>query len=52
MNDISGVNDHVRGGIERVYVRKREREIAYSPIGIGCVQSYMGIGDLRDDHVG
>jgi hypothetical protein len=35
MNDIPGVNDDVGGRIERVYVRNRECEIAYSLVGIG-----------------
>jgi hypothetical protein len=38
MNDIPGVNDHVGGWIERVYVRNREREIAHSLVGVGCIQ--------------
>ena len=50
MNDIPGVNDHIGGRIECVYVRNREFEIPYSLIGVGCIQGDMGIGDLRDDH--
>src|SRR5262245_59762323 len=50
MNDIPGVNDHVGSRIERVYVHNRECEIAYSLVGVGCIQGQMGIGDLRDDH--
>ena len=38
MNDIPGVNDHVGGRIERVYVHNRECEIAYSLSGVGCIQ--------------
>jgi hypothetical protein len=50
MNDIPGVNDHVGGRIERVYVRNRECEIAHSLVGVGRIKGQMGIGDLRDDH--
>src|SRR5262249_51326742 len=50
VNEIPGVNDHIGGRIERIYVRNREREIPYSSIGVGCIQGYMSIGDLRDDH--
>src|SRR6516162_2395447 len=50
MNDIPSVNDDVGRGIERVNVRNRECEIAYSLIGIGCIQDQMSIGDLSDDH--
>jgi hypothetical protein len=52
MNDVPGVNDYIGDRIECVYVRNREREIAYSLIGVACIQGYMGIGDLRDDHGG
>jgi hypothetical protein len=52
MNDIPGVNDHVGGRIEGVYVHNRECEVAYSLAGVGCIQGQMGIGDLRDDHDG
>ena len=52
MNNIPGVNDYIGGRIERIYVRNRECEIAYSPIGVGCIHGYMGIGDLRDNHCG
>ncbi len=51
MNDIPGVNDYVGSRIECVQVRNREYEIPYSLISVGCIQGYMGIGDLRDDHV-
>jgi hypothetical protein len=50
MNDIPGVNDHVGGWIERVYVRNRECEIAHSLVGVGRIKGQMGNGDLRDDH--
>ena len=50
MNDIPGVNDYIGSLIECVNIRNRECEIAYSLIGIGCIQGYMGIGDLRNDH--
>ena len=50
MNDVAGVNDHVRGRIEGVDVRNREFEIPYSLIGVRRIQGDMGIGDLRDDH--
>ena len=50
MNDIPGVNDDVGSGIERVYVRNSEREIAHSLIGVGGIQCQMSIGNLRDDH--
>jgi hypothetical protein len=51
MNDIPGVNDHIGARIKCVYVRNREREIAYSLIGIWDIQDYMGVRDLRDDHL-
>ena len=38
MDDIPGVDDHVGGRIECVYVRNRECEIAYSLIGVRRIQ--------------
>jgi hypothetical protein len=47
MNDIPGMNDHIGGRIECVYVGNGEYEIPYSLIRVGCIQGNMGIGDLR-----
>ncbi len=43
MNNISGMNDQVGGRIERVDVGNSALEIAYSPIGVGRIESDMGM---------
>jgi len=50
MDDVAGVNDHVRRRVERVDVGDGEREVAHSPLGVACVEREMRVGDLRDDH--
>jgi hypothetical protein len=50
MDDVAGMNDCLRLGIERVYVGNRPREVAHSSVGIERIERQMRVGDLRDYH--